>query len=100
MKQQNSLDFLWRFDPSHNDASHQIFTSVWWDSYCTPGNFYWDQGGVPVNDSNVKSFADEFYQLIAKMRPAYKAGLAGNDIMFPFGCDFQFQHAQVSNFLM
>jgi hypothetical protein len=97
MKEKNSLDFIWRFDPTHEDADHQIFTHVWWDMYCTPGNMYWDEGGTPVTDSNVKAFSDLFYQYIKVWTKGYKGALAGNDILFPFGCDFQFQHAPVSD---
>jgi lysosomal alpha-mannosidase len=30
-----NLDFLWKFDSTHNDTKHQLFTHIWHDGYCT-----------------------------------------------------------------
>ncbi len=93
LKADHSLDFLWKFDPT---SDKKIFTHVWWDLYCTPGPLYWDQGGTPVTEKTVKAFADLFAQFTKLWKTGYKAAEAGDNLLFPFGCDFQFQHAPVS----
>jgi hypothetical protein len=91
MKKDGDLDFLWRFDPTHDDDKHQILTHVWWDMYCTPGSMYWDDSGEPVTDANVKKFADQFVNAVKLWQSSYKSG--ADHILFPFGCDFMFKHA-------
>ncbi len=34
MKADGNLEFLWKFDPTHSDEKHQIFTHVWYGLYC------------------------------------------------------------------
>jgi hypothetical protein len=92
MIKDQSLNFLWRFDPTHDDAAHQVFTHVWYDGYCSPGGFYWDSGDPPVTDANIKKVADNLANNVKGWLSGYKTQ---TDVLFPFGCDFQFQQASV-----
>jgi hypothetical protein len=93
MKKNANLNFLWRFDPAHNDKAHELFTSVWVDGYCTPIDANWDDGTKPVTEKNVKEFADNLANKVKDYRPSFK--LSDQHLMFPFGCDFQFTNAGV-----
>lgn len=98
LKRTKGLEFVWEGSPNLKNAS-RIFGHVLDDSYCTPwgfdfeGAFPWGydaKGNPPVTDINVKNRTEDFIKVL-RARASY---YATNNLLFPFGCDFEYREAE------
>jgi lysosomal alpha-mannosidase len=92
--QTQRLEFVWRGSESLGEEI-DIFSHVLYTDYCYLHGFAWEYGDIPIQDDprlfdlNVKERADLFASLVLSRSASYKT----NNILVPFGCDFQFQNA-------
>jgi alpha-mannosidase len=87
-----SLEFLWRYDPVHNDSKHEIFTHVTYEHYGSIEHFNWDYGDAPVTDANIAALSEQFVNTVRKYATSYLT----NHILFPLGNDFEYQNATIN----
>lgn len=93
---QQRLEWLWKPSQSLNVS---IFThSMFHATYCPPGGFAWDYGDDPINDDpnlenvNVARFADMFASDVKSRTKGYRT----NQILWAFGCDFQYSNPRLN----
>ncbi|KAL0480987.1 lysosomal alpha-mannosidase [Acrasis kona] len=90
-RKDKTLQFFWENEYTNSS----IFTNILYDSYCTPsgGSAFNFEGGFSINASNIASVAAEFVNIVRNQyEPAYRT----NNLLFPFGCDFQFSDAEIN----
>jgi lysosomal alpha-mannosidase len=67
------------------------------NGYCYLDNFGWELGADPIQDDprlfnmNIKQRCDDFASQVRGRAPSYRT----NNILVPFGCDFQFENANM-----
>ena len=94
MKQNKSLEFVWRASSSlpHNES--EIFAHVWESYYCMPLPTYafeWpaSTGRIIPNATNVESLSHN----LAKMAIDRSKWFRTPNVAIPWGCDYQYQNA-------
>ncbi|CAL8077426.1 unnamed protein product [Calicophoron daubneyi] len=95
-----SLEVLWDtgLELSHNATG--LFTGMFYDSYCYPANFCFDdkchddpiRDDPDMEDYNVPERVEEFMQYIGRIRKAFQT----NHIMVLMGCDFTYENANMN----
>ncbi|KAF7233994.1 hypothetical protein EG68_06920 [Paragonimus skrjabini miyazakii] len=95
-----SLEVLWDTGVERNASSPGLFTSMFYDSYCYPATFCFDDKcfDSPIRDNpemagyNVNERVDQFLHYVEQVRSAF----ATNHIMVLMGCDFTYENANVN----
>jgi hypothetical protein len=100
----SDMEMVWQADPSTGSASN-LFTNIMFEgTYCTHGSIGWDDQNdvaVPVEDepqlnnfspNNLAYLAGE----IVRVAQTFATGYQTNNVLIPFGCDFQFQNANIN----
>ena len=88
-----TMEFVWETNPNLGESSN-IFTHVLdGNMYCTPVNgLEWDDAfsNPPVDDKNILSLSNAIVENILYRRAYGRT----NQVLFPWGCDFQHYWAQ------
>lgn len=100
----SDMEMIWQSDPSTGTASN-LFTNIMYEgTYCTHGSIGWDDQNdqaMPVEDepqlynrspNNLAYLANELVNVAKTFATGYKT----NQVLIPFGCDFQFQNANIN----
>jgi hypothetical protein len=93
-----NLELVWRGSPKSLGATTDLFThSMFGTSYCFFDGFNFEWGDPPIQDDprlfdvNVQERADTFIRVIRNRAAVYRT----NEVLIPFGCDFQYINAQI-----
>ncbi|KAH3759565.1 lysosomal alpha-mannosidase [Pelomyxa schiedti] len=81
------LEFYWQGSPSLKEQ-----TSIWTHDldhyFCSPPNCNWEWGDPPVTSDNINSIASSLSDECHSRMSLFQ----GNQLLVPFGCDFEFQN--------
>jgi hypothetical protein len=96
MKKEKSLEFVWRASSSLTSQVSEIFCHVLESYYCMPLPTYafeWGPSkGAKVPDSgNIMSLS----QNLANITMQRSAWFRSNNVLIPWGCDYQYQNAEL-----
>ncbi|THD25757.1 Alpha-mannosidase [Fasciola hepatica] len=95
-----SLEVLWETSVSSNSSSLGLFTSMFYDSYCYPSSFCFDDKCTdePMRDDpslegyNIPERVRQFLRYVNNIRKSF----ATNHIMVLMGCDFTYENANIN----
>ncbi|KAF7254845.1 hypothetical protein EG68_08829 [Paragonimus skrjabini miyazakii] len=99
-REKKLLEVMWDTRASENDTGPGLFTSMFYDSYCYPATFCFDDkcGDQPIQDDpeledyNVEERVAQFLSYINQVKNAF----ATNHIMVLMGCDFTYENANAN----
>ncbi|VDP14162.1 unnamed protein product [Echinostoma caproni] len=99
-RESKSLEVLWETSVEPDPQSRGLFTSMFYDSYCHPATFCFDDkcNDEPMIDDpdmpeyNIPKRVREFLAHVNTVRRAF----ATNHIMVLMGCDFTYENAHVN----
>ncbi|TGZ60622.1 hypothetical protein CRM22_008433 [Opisthorchis felineus] len=95
-----SMEVLWDTSIPQKDTSPGLFTSMFYDSYCYPATFCFDEKcyDPPIQDDpemtgyNVNERVNQFLDYVNRVRQSF----ATNHIMVLMGCDFTYENANTN----
>ncbi|KAA0187892.1 putative Lysosomal alpha-mannosidase [Fasciolopsis buskii] len=99
-KERRSLEVLWDTSVQPNSSSLGLFTSMFYDSYCYPSTFCFDDKCMdePMRDDptmegyNIPERVGQFLHYVKTVRRSY----ATNHVMVLMGCDFTYENANIN----
>lgn len=94
IKQDQSLEFIWRASASLPAQDSQLFAHVYESYYCMPlptFAFEWgpSHGAAVLNASNVVQYAHQLSKISLQRALWFRS----KNVLIPWGCDYQFQNA-------
>nr|CAH8876539.1 unnamed protein product [Trichobilharzia regenti] len=102
-REMKELEVLWdtaAFDNNLNNVSYGLFTGMFYDTYCYPQQFQYDDRYMAdsiidnpyVKGYNADRVAREFIDYVHMLKEKFKT----NDIMILMGCDFTYENANMN----
>jgi len=93
----SELEFIWRGSENFGSET-EIWSHVLYTDYCYLHGYNWESGDDPIQDDprlydeNVREKADQFAAQLRQRAASNKH----NNVLVPFGCDFQFEKAPIN----